>query len=79
MVTICNFNPFMKNASIEFAKTILAENGLGSIVNDTVNFKNNMLRFYFARYFAGTNSRNPSLNSTFLKSISMSMEQYVSF
>jgi hypothetical protein len=75
MVTICNFNPFMTNASIEFAKTVLAENGLGDIANDTVNFKNNIMRLFFARYFAGTNARNPSSNRTYQKLISMSIEQ----
>jgi hypothetical protein len=65
----------MTNESIEFAKAILDQNGLSSILNDTVTFPNNIVRLFTARYFVGTNARNPNLTSAFKKSLGMTMEQ----
>jgi hypothetical protein len=72
---ICNYNPFMTNESIEFVKSVLARNSMTNVLNDTVNFPNNIQRLFIPRYFVGTNARDPNLTSAFKKSLSMSMEQ----
>jgi hypothetical protein len=60
---------------MQFAQAVLAEYGLGSILNDTVNFPTIIGRLNFAKYFTGVNSRNPNISDAFRKAIFMSMEQ----
>jgi hypothetical protein len=74
-VTICNFNPFLSDSAMQFAQTILTQNGLGSTLNDTVNFPSILKRLFFPRYFVGMNSRNPNITDSVRKAIFMSMEQ----
>jgi hypothetical protein len=74
-VTICNYNPFLSDSAIQFAQTILTQNGLDSILNDTVTFPALTQRLFFPRYFVGISSRNPNITDSVRKAIFMSMEQ----
>ena len=71
MVSICNYDSFITNESIQFAIELFAKNNLTSFFNET--YKNDNNQFFISKYFVGLNARNISLTDEFRQSLGLSM------